>query len=200
MELEVRRGDIWLANLGDSKGSIQSNKRPCIIISNEGCNCYSPTITVVSCTGQINKKSLPTHTEIGRECGLIRDSLVLGEQIGTVNKSDLLFKVGSCTEDMMARVERVFKVQTGLTNPAIDEGYIMRLLDKINKKEKLMHRHTDMDNDELEDILDDRNMYIADLKRYCREWDINYDNIAERYIHNNTYDNEYKVSYKRQVS
>ncbi len=86
----VRRGDIFYADLSPVIGSEQGGIRPVLVIQNDIGNKYSPTIIISAITSQINKAKLPTHVEIlGQEYGLPKDSVVLLEQIRTIDKKRL---------------------------------------------------------------------------------------------------------------
>ncbi|WP_338631621.1 type II toxin-antitoxin system PemK/MazF family toxin [Clostridium baratii] len=91
-----RRGDIFYADLGKNDGSEQSGVRPVVIIQNDKGNRYSPTSIVAAITSQINKARLPTHVYISSEkYGLNRDSVILLEQVRTLDKSKLKEKIGT---------------------------------------------------------------------------------------------------------
>lgn len=82
----VKNGDIYMAELPDDEGgSLQSGTRPVIIVSNNLANKHSPVVTVIPLTSQLSKKKLPTHTIVD-ECGLDKKSIVLAEQIMSINK------------------------------------------------------------------------------------------------------------------
>ena len=90
----ILQGEIWLADLGDRDGNIQSGKRPVIILQNDIGNKYSPTTIVVPLTSQI-KNLLPVHCDVGVECGLKKTSTSLMEQITTINQSQLIKRIGA---------------------------------------------------------------------------------------------------------
>ena len=90
----ILQGDIWLADLGERDGNIQSGKRPVIVLQNDVGNKYSPTTIVVPLTSQI-KNLLPVHCDVGVECGLKKTSTSLMEQITTINQSQLIKKIGA---------------------------------------------------------------------------------------------------------
>lgn len=103
----IKRGDIFYADLSPVIGSEQGGVRPVLIIQNDIGNRYSPTIIVVAITSQINKAKLPTHVEIkSSDYGLPKDSVLLLEQIRTIDKRRLEEKIGHVTEDIMD-----FKIQ-----------------------------------------------------------------------------------------
>lgn len=90
----ILQGDIWLADLGERDGNIQSGKRPVIVLQNDIGNKYSPTTIVVPLTSQI-KNLLPVHCDVGVECGLKKTSTSLMEQITTINQSQLIKRIGA---------------------------------------------------------------------------------------------------------
>ena len=90
----ILQGEIWLADLGERDGNIQSGKRPVIVLQNDIGNKYSPTTIVVPLTSQI-KNLLPVHCDVGVECGLKKTSTSLMEQITTINQSQLIKKIGA---------------------------------------------------------------------------------------------------------
>ena len=102
----VKRGDSFYADLRPVIGSEQGGIRPVIIIQNDIGNKYSPTVIVAAITSQINKAKLPTHVEISsEEYGLNRDSVVLLEQIRTLDKKRLKEKIGHMTVEDMKKVD-----------------------------------------------------------------------------------------------
>jgi len=115
MTTMVKRGDIFYADLSPVVGSEQGGIRPVIIIQNDIGNKYSPTIIVAAITSQINKAKLPTHVEISsEEYGLNKDSVVLLEQIRTVDKKRLKEKIGHMTEKDIQKVDEALLISMGL--------------------------------------------------------------------------------------
>jgi mRNA interferase MazF len=91
----IKRGDVFYADLSPVVGSEQGGVRPVLVIQNDIGNKYSPTIIIAAITSQINKAKLPTHVEItGQEYGLPKDSVILLEQIRTIDKKRLREKIG----------------------------------------------------------------------------------------------------------
>ena len=112
----VKRGDIFYADLSPVVGSEQGGIRPVIIIQNDIGNKYSPTIIVAAITSQINKAKLPTHVEISsEEYGLNKDSVVLLEQIRTVDKKRLKEKIGHMSEKDIQKVDQALLISLGLS-------------------------------------------------------------------------------------
>ena len=113
--LNVKRGDIFYADLSPVVGSEQGGIRPVIIIQNDIGNRYSPTVIVAAITSQINKAKLPTHVEISSEgYGLNRDSVVLVEQIRTLDKKRSKEKIGHMTEEDMKKVNKSLLISLNL--------------------------------------------------------------------------------------
>ena len=113
----VKRGDIFFADLSPVVGSEQGGVRPVLIVQNDVGNKYSPTIIAAAITSQINKAKLPTHIEISaEEYGLTKDSVILLEQIRTIDKKRLKDKIGKLDDDLMNVVNEAISVSFGLTD------------------------------------------------------------------------------------
>ncbi len=114
--LVVKRGDIYYADLSPVVGSEQGGVRPVLIIQNDIGNRYSPTVIATAITSQINKAKMPTHIEIDAGgFGLSRDSVVLAEQIRTIDKRRLKEKIGHLDENLMDKVNEALEISFGLT-------------------------------------------------------------------------------------
>ncbi|WP_235699932.1 type II toxin-antitoxin system PemK/MazF family toxin [Clostridium hydrogenum] len=113
----VKRGDIFYADLSPVVGSEQGGIRPVIVVQNDVGNKYSPTVIVAAITSQINKAKLPTHVEISsEEYGLNKDSVVLLEQIRTLDKKRLKEKIGHMTDSDMDKVDEALLISIGMKN------------------------------------------------------------------------------------
>ncbi|MBE7056715.1 MAG: type II toxin-antitoxin system PemK/MazF family toxin [Ruminococcaceae bacterium] len=111
----IKRGDIFYADLRPVVGSEQGGIRPVLIIQNDIGNKYSPTVIVAAVTSQINKSKLPTHLELdAKEFGLSKDSVVLLEQVRTIDKSRLREKVCHLDDNFMWQIDRSLRVSLGL--------------------------------------------------------------------------------------
>ena len=112
----VKRGDMFYADLSPVVGSEQGGIRPVLIIQNDTGNKYSPTVIAAAITSQTGKNKLPTHIEIGsQECGLKADSIVLAEQIRTIDKSRLKEKIGHIDDrTVMGQINNALGVSFGL--------------------------------------------------------------------------------------
>jgi mRNA interferase MazF len=113
--LIVKRGDVYYADLSPVIGSEQGGIRPVLIIQNNIGNKYSPTVIVSAITSQINKAKLPTHIEISsQDFSLPKDSVVLLEQIRTIDKKRLKEKIGKFDIKLMTEVDDCLKISLGL--------------------------------------------------------------------------------------
>ena len=111
----VRRGDIYYADLSPVVGSEQGGVRPVLIVQNDVGNKFSPTVIAAAITSQRDKSRLPTHISISSEaCGLARDSVVLLEQIRTIDKKRLKERMGRIDEGSMGQINKGLSVSFGL--------------------------------------------------------------------------------------
>jgi transcriptional modulator of mazE/toxin, mazF len=111
----VKRGDIYYADLSPVIGSEQGGVRPVLIVQNDVGNRYSPTVICAAITSQINKAKLPTHIELDcHKYSLIKDSVVLLEQIRTIDKRRLKEKLGHLDKEIMLKVNKALLVSLGL--------------------------------------------------------------------------------------
>jgi mRNA interferase MazF len=114
-EQSVRRGDIYYADLSPVVGSEQGGIRPVLIVQNNVGNRHSPTVIAAAITSQIGKARLPTHIELSaRTYGLSRDSVILLEQVRTIDKKRLKERMGRLDESLMDRVDSALTVSFGL--------------------------------------------------------------------------------------
>ncbi len=117
MDRIIKRGDIYYAELNPVIGSEQGGTRPVLIISNDIGNRHSPTVIIAAITGKTQTKAkLPTHTEVKDVEGLDRDSIVLLEQIRTVDKKRLKQYMGIMPAEAMARVDKALAISIALKN------------------------------------------------------------------------------------
>lgn len=111
----VKRGDIYYADLSPVVGSEQGGLRPVLIIQNDVGNRYSPTVIAAAITSRLGKAKLPTHIDVHAErAGLARDSVVLLEQLRTLDKRRLREKMGHMDEEMMQEIDSAIAVSLGL--------------------------------------------------------------------------------------
>ena len=115
--MSVKRGEIYYADLSPVVGSEQGGIRPVLIVQNDVGNRYSPTVIAAAITSQKDKTNLPTHIELNAsKCGLAKDSIVLLEQIRTIDKRRLKEKTGELDASSMNNVNNALSVSFGLGN------------------------------------------------------------------------------------
>lgn len=113
--LEIRRGDVFYADLNPVIGSEQGGLRPVLVVQNDVGNYYSPTTIVAALTSRIKRAKLPTHVELPAEQGYLAvDSVVLLEQLRTVDKVRLRNRICTLDEEVMKRVNRAAEISLGL--------------------------------------------------------------------------------------
>ena len=113
--MNIKRGDIYYADLSPVVGSEQGGVRPVLIVQNDVGNKYSPTVIAAAITSQQFKTKLPTHISVTADvCGLSKDSVVLLEQIRTLDKKRLREKMGNLPETDMDRINDALSVSIGL--------------------------------------------------------------------------------------
>lgn len=115
--VEIRRGDIFFANLNPVVGSEQGGTRPVLVLQNDIGNRHSPTTIVAAVTSRIKKAKLPTHVELTKEMSrLDKDSVVLLEQLRTIDKRRLKERVAHLSDDTMSRIDRALEISLGLVD------------------------------------------------------------------------------------
>ncbi len=111
----VKRGDVYFADLSPVVGSEQGGVRPVLILQNDIGNRFSPTVIVAAITAQIQKAKLPTHVEIdAKKYGFERNSVILLEQIRTIDKQRLTDKITQLDDPMMQEVNKALQISLGL--------------------------------------------------------------------------------------
>lgn len=115
MDTNVKRGDIFYADLSPVVGSEQGGTRPVLIVQNDTGNKHSPTVIAAAITSQTGKARLPTHINItGASAGLTKDSVVLLEQIRTIDKRRLREHMGRLDDAAMDKIDSAIAVSFGL--------------------------------------------------------------------------------------
>lgn len=115
MDTNVKRGDIYYADLSPVIGSEQGGTRPVLIVQNDTGNKHSPTVIAAAITSQTGKAKLPTHIDLaGHDVGLTKDSVVLLEQIRTIDKKRLREHMGKLDDGLMNQVDSAIAVSFGL--------------------------------------------------------------------------------------
>jgi mRNA interferase MazF len=108
----MRRKEIWMVNLPVMNGSIQGGKRPCIVVSNDMANTYSSVIHIVPLTSK-DKKPLKTHVKVGKDSGLLMESIAMAEQTMFINRDLLITKLGEVDESTMNKIDTAIMIQFG---------------------------------------------------------------------------------------
>lgn len=114
--MNIKRGQIYYANLSSAIGSEQGGTRPVLIVQNDIGNRHSPTTIICPITSKLTKHKLPTHIEVnGERCGLLVKSVILCEQIKTIDKQRLNDRLyGELSEADMARVDKALRISVGV--------------------------------------------------------------------------------------
>ncbi|MGN0660870.1 MAG: type II toxin-antitoxin system PemK/MazF family toxin [Oscillospiraceae bacterium] len=113
--LGVKRGEIYYADLSPVVGSEQGGVRPVLIVQNDVGNKYSPTVIAAAITSQKEKAKLPTHIALqAQTCGLAKDSVVLLEQIRTIDKKRLKERMGEIDQSSMNKINNALSISFGL--------------------------------------------------------------------------------------
>ena len=124
---QIKRGDIYYADLNPVVGSEQGDCRPVLVVQNDVGNVHSPTVVVTPLTRNLRKNPLPTHVVIPRSCGLDRDSLVLAEQIRTIDRSRLSNYIGRIGGDIQPAVDTALAICVGLEKRRPPRGEMLIL-------------------------------------------------------------------------
>jgi len=112
--MTIKRGELYYADLSPVVGSEQGGIRPVLVVQNDVGNKYSPTVIAAAVTSKINKAKLPTHIELPSSTyGLVRDSVILLEQIRTLDKRRLKERIGELNEQTMSKVDKAILISLG---------------------------------------------------------------------------------------
>ncbi|MBQ9756384.1 MAG: type II toxin-antitoxin system PemK/MazF family toxin [Clostridia bacterium] len=113
----IKRGELYYADLSPVVGSEQGGVRPILIVQNDTGNKYSPTIIAAAITSQLGKARLPTHIELSaNEFGLVKNSVILLEQIRTLDKRRLKERIGALSESTMRKVNTALLISLGFSS------------------------------------------------------------------------------------
>ncbi len=124
--MNIRRGDIYYADLSPVVGSEQGGLRPVLIVQNDTGNKFSPTVIAAAITSKMSKAKLPTHIDVlASQVGLQKDSVILLEQIRTIDKIRLKEKMGHLDDRVMGEVNEAITVSFGL-GPQKEENHVAR--------------------------------------------------------------------------
>ena len=113
--MNIKRGEVFYADLSPVVGSEQGGLRPVLIVQNDVGNKYSPTVIAAAITSKQDKNKLPTHINLGAQnCGLQKDSIVLLEQVRTIDKRRLKERMGEIDPKSMGQVNQALQISFGL--------------------------------------------------------------------------------------
>ena len=161
-EKMICRGDLFYYDFGDNSGSVQSGERLVLVVQADDYNQNAPTIIVAAVTSVIKKRYLPSHIILGEEFGLKKPSMVLLEQIRTVNKEDLREYIGTVDDDKLFRqINATLKKTFGLW--VYKPDYIVRRLDPFAKRKD---RCDKCDGDGWDYVVTDR--YSSKKEKRCK--------------------------------
>ena len=174
----IKRGDILWINFGKENvvGSEQSKElRPAIVIQNNIGNKFSPVIIVALITSRLGKKIMPTHIPIGTECGLETESIILGEQIKSIDKQRVVSHAGKATQSIMNRVDRAIEISVSVgeakyTTMSREEQFANIKSQQIHSVDNTL-RELIQENESLKLIqkyTTKRANRIKELKEYCK--------------------------------
>jgi len=115
MEVDVKRGDVYMVDFGSPNGSVQGGMRPAVVLQNDKGNLYSPTVTVAPITSKQKRARMPTHVKLSRgDGGLAMESTVLAEQMRTINKTQIVYRLGSLSMESTSRLVCAVKIQLAI--------------------------------------------------------------------------------------
>lgn len=185
--IDIKRGDIHFANLTGVVGSEQGGIRPVVVIQNNTGNLHSPTIIVATITSQ-TKASLPTHVTI-TGYGLKKESIVLLEQIRTIDKCRLKGYIGHVDELMMKKIDKAKEISMSDTSTLkpIDrlsdklKNKVQIMLDNIATYEKAIVNRKNNNNNFREMCLSERELWLDTLQEFCERNNLNYKNYYTQY-------------------
>lgn len=113
--MEIKKGDLFMVDLSPVMGSEQGGIRPAVIIQNDIGNAFSPTTIIACITSKLHKAKLPTHVELDKnQCGLKQDSLLLCEQLRTIDKCRLKEKIGSLDSEVLGQINNALRISLKL--------------------------------------------------------------------------------------
>lgn len=182
----ILKGDIWYVDLPSNGDNIQSGVRPCIIVSNNIANKFSPVIQIVALTSKMNKAKIPTHVFFEQgQFGLEENSIALCEQIRPINKKLLMDKIGSLDEKNLERIDKAMLIQLQLernieTKPVHTEEKLDRMFIEKSRKniDKLITAYKIL---KTEDMKESIMFSVLELKKYCIKHRINYNLYIGKY-------------------
>ncbi|MBS4893795.1 MAG: type II toxin-antitoxin system PemK/MazF family toxin [Veillonella parvula] len=183
----ILKGDIWYVDLPSNGDNLQSGRRPAIIVSNNIANKFSPVIQVVALTTKMAKAKIPTHVHlrVNESFGIKQDSIALCEQIISINKKNLVDKIGLLDEKNLRRIDEAMSLQLQIernieTKPVHTEEKLDRLhIEKSRKHiDNLVEAYKIL---KTEDMKESIMFSVLELKKYCMKHRINYNLYIGKY-------------------
>lgn len=187
-EENIKRGDIYYADLGKGEGSEQGGVRPVLVLQNNIGNKFSPTVIVASITSSNSKTNIPTHVRLNSlMCDLPKDSIVLLEQIRTIDKKRLKDKIGKLDYNTMNYIDKSSKISLGLIDSRFDSNYITERLYKISKLDNIIEKYQNTKYDTMREEFD-RMALLGDIINYCKDFSQNPRQFLENTHSSRTYE------------
>ena len=164
-----KRGEIYFADLGVNNGSEQGGVRPVLIIQNDIGNKYSPTVIVACITSKINKAKLPTHIEIGKESGLLHNSLVLMEQIKTIDKKRLKNYIGTVPSEVMVKCDEAIKISLEIKDVFIENDKAKELSQVVKDLDVTIDIMLEYKSRSVTELTQIRAIKMMEFLKYCND-------------------------------
>ena len=182
----VKRGDIYYADLSPVIGSEQGGIRPVLIIQNDMGNKYSPTVIIAAITSQINKAKLPTHVEISsQEYGLNKDSVILLEQVRTIDKKRIIARKGHVDNATMQLIDNAKDISMSELKPKSllerlqkdMRDYIITTLKDVNEYEITVEKmkYEDMEKSSISFMIKKKLLLLDKFIKYCKQNQLDYE-------------------------
>lgn len=162
----LKRGDVVLCDLGFGEGSEQSGLRPCVIIQNNVGNKYSPTVIVATITSSTTKAKLPTHIEIDERSGLDKPSVILCEQIRTIDKNRIRKFIGSIPRDVREKINTSLIASMEIFRKG--EIETINQSSRVSAQEDMIIKCSYIDSNSLEIMIDIYKKELITLENMCR--------------------------------
>ena len=179
-EVIVTRGDIvWVKMGGNKIGSEQGGTRPAVVIQNDIGNKYSPTIIIAFITSQLSKRKMPTHVLLGKNEGLEKESIMLGEQIATIDKIRITGYIGRVQSEKMEEINNAIKISLGVRQIKIIDKQAEMLADKIKEVDAAIEVAIELKKSIL-DYTQLRAIRIGKLAKYCQDNRLNIKNYYNK--------------------
>lgn len=179
-EVIVTRGDIvWVKMGGNKIGSEQGGTRPAVVIQNDIGNKYSPTIIIAFITSQLGKHKMPTHVLLGKNEGLEKESIMLGEQIATIDKRRITGYIGRVQNEKMEEINNAIKISLGVRQIKIIDKQAEKLADKIKEVDAAIEVAIELKKSIL-DYTQLRAIRIGKLAKYCQDNRLNIKNYYNK--------------------